>query len=50
VTSWEHAGITFNPLHRPWAPQCTASHTDGRTDRRTDRRQYDANSRSYRVS
>jgi len=24
---------SFNiPVHRPWAPQCTASRTDGRTD------------------
>jgi len=23
MPSWEHDGRTFNPLHRPWAPQCT---------------------------
>ena len=32
----------FQPLHWPWAPQCTALQTDGQTDRC----QYDANSRS----
>jgi len=27
----EHDGTTFNPLHEPWAPQCTASQMDGQT-------------------
>jgi len=27
--SHEHDGAIFNPLHRTWAPQCTASQTDG---------------------
>jgi len=25
----------FQPLHRTWAPQCTALQTDGHTDRQT---------------
>jgi len=36
VPSYEHNGITFNPLHRPWAPQCTASQMERQTDRQTD--------------
>ena len=34
---------TFQPLHRPWAPQYTSSQTDGPTDRR----HHDDNSWSY---
>jgi len=29
--SYELDGTTFNPLHRPCAPQCTASQIDGQT-------------------
>jgi len=31
----EHDRTTFNPIHRPWAPQYTSSQTDRRTDRQT---------------
>jgi len=27
LNKWEHAGTTFSPIHRPWAPQCRASQT-----------------------
>jgi len=30
IPSYEHDGGTFNPLHRPWAPQYTSSQTDRR--------------------
>jgi len=47
-------GTTFNRLHRPGAPQCTALQTDRQTDRqtdgRTDHNHHDANSRSYCVT
>jgi len=41
VPCWEHDGTTFNALHQPWAPQCTAIQTDRQTER-----QHDDNSRS----
>jgi len=31
----------FNPLHRPWVPQCTALQMDGQRDRQTDRWHYE---------
>jgi len=32
IGSDKHDCTTFNPLHRPWLPQCTASQRDRQTD------------------